>query len=74
MVEKGKVIEIIDADLEPLILKFMSNTQRELAELRKALAEEDFSTVQRLGHNTKGAGFGYGFKGMGGLGKAGQVH
>lgn len=70
MDEKGKVVEIIDADLEPLIPKFMDNTQRELGEMRAALADGDFLTVQRLGHNAKGAGFGYGFEHMGELGKS----
>ncbi|WP_147821161.1 Hpt domain-containing protein [Salidesulfovibrio onnuriiensis] len=69
MNEKGKVVEIIDADLEPLIPKFMTNTRRELGEMKDALAAGDFSTVQRLGHNAKGAGFGYGFTQMGELGK-----
>lgn len=67
--EKGKVVEVIDADLEPLIPKFMNTTRRELKEMREALEKKDYETVRRLGHNTKGAGLGYGFMGMGEIGQ-----
>jgi len=64
-----KLIEYIDADLAPIIPRFMSNSNQELHAMFKALEEEDYALLRRLGHNAKGAGFGYGFKGMGEIGR-----
>ncbi len=60
--------ERIDADLEELIPLFLENTRKELEAMKNALEEEDFETLRRLGHSTKGAAFGYGFEGMGNIG------
>lgn len=68
--EKGKVVEIIEADLEPIIPRFMDNSRKELQELMLAFEEGDMETLRRLGHNTKGAGYGYGFTSMGQIGEA----
>ncbi len=64
----AELIEHIDADLEELIPRFMENTRKDVAGLRRALESGDFETVKRLGHSTKGAAYGYGFTGLGEIG------
>lgn len=68
--EKGKVVEIVDAGLEPIIPRFLRNTGLELERMHRALAEKDYQKLQLLGHRAKGAGFGYGFQRMGEVGKS----
>lgn len=65
-----KVIERISSDLEPLIERFMENSLNDLSAMRASLKHGDYDTVQRLGHNAKGSGLGYGFNGLGELGKS----
>jgi HPt (histidine-containing phosphotransfer) domain-containing protein len=60
--------ERIDAELEELIPLFLENTRKELDAMKASLDSEDFETLRRLGHSTKGAAFGYGFEGMGNIG------
>lgn len=64
-----KVIERISSDLEPLIERFMSNSLSDLSAMRASLKHDDFETVQRLGHNAKGSGLGYGFLVLGEIGR-----
>lgn len=68
IMSEGKVIERLSSDLEPLVERFMSNSSSDLEAMRLSLKHGDFETVQRLGHNAKGAGFGYGFVGLGKIG------
>ncbi len=62
--------EVIDKELEPLLPKFFANARVDVQSLRDALQNGQIREVQRFGHSLKGAGLGYGFKGMGELGKA----
>ena len=62
--------ETIASELEPLLPKFFVNARNDLETLRKALAEGRLIDVQRIGHSLKGAGLGYGFVGLGEIGKA----
>lgn len=64
-----KVTEQVSEELRPLIDRFMHNSRTDLDELRRAMSEGDLETVERLGHNAKGAGYGYGFDGLGEIGK-----
>ncbi len=52
----------IDADLEALIPTYLSNRFADIATLRLALENDDFSKAQYLGHSIKGSGGGYGFE------------
>lgn len=63
-----KVIERVNAELEPIIERFMENSRHDLVAMRASLKHGDYDTIQRLGHNCKGAGYGYGFVGMGDIG------
>jgi len=63
------IIELIDPDLEELMDKFFVNSKQDLANMQDALADADFETLSRLGHTAKGTGYGYGFRGMGDIGR-----
>jgi HPt (histidine-containing phosphotransfer) domain-containing protein len=51
----------VDRDLEDIVPEFLANRRKDLQTLRRALAEQDFKTIQMLGHRMKGDGGGYGF-------------
>ena len=56
-------------DLEDLIPTFMKNRNKELDNLRIALAAQDFEQLRQLGHRMKGVGVSYGFERVSALGK-----
>ncbi|WP_243546693.1 Hpt domain-containing protein [Pseudodesulfovibrio tunisiensis] len=66
---KQPMLEHVDAELEVLMDRFFASSRRDVETMRQALAEGDLATVTRLGHSAKGAGRGYGFLGMGELGR-----
>lgn len=51
----------IESDLEELIPGFMQNREKDVRDLRIALANNDMDEVALLGHSLKGVGGGYGF-------------
>ena len=51
----------VDKELKDLIPNFFQNRRDEIADIRNALAEHDLETVEKIGHNIKGVGGGYGF-------------
>ena len=55
-------------DFAELIPRFLENRHRELAYLRKALAEGEYGELQQLGHRMRGAGSTYGFDRVSALG------
>ena len=55
------LIEIADEDIWDMLPGFLSNRHRDVEALTSALATASFPTIQRLGHNMKGAGAAYGF-------------
>ena len=56
-------------DLADLIPVFFKNRQKELENLRGALAAADFEQLRQLGHRMKGVGNSYGFEKVSTLGK-----
>jgi HPt (histidine-containing phosphotransfer) domain-containing protein len=56
-------------DLADLIPVFFKNRQKELENLRGALAGGDFEQLRQLGHRMKGVGNSYGFAKVSELGK-----
>jgi PAS domain S-box-containing protein len=51
-----------DGQFSDLVPIFLQNRRDDVAALAKALRDEDFDTVARLGHGMKGAGGSYGFQ------------
>ncbi|MDH4098378.1 MAG: hypothetical protein OEU87_08695 [Nitrospira sp.] len=51
----------IDRDFENIVPIFLANRQKDLQALRRALADDNFETIQMLGHRMRGDGGGYGF-------------
>lgn len=60
---------IIAKDLADLIPAFFKNRQKEVENLRKALAADDFEQLRQLGHRMKGVGNSYGFAKVSEIGK-----
>ena len=54
----------IDEDLRDLIPGYLENRRADLGKLSPALERQDFETVRVVGHNMKGTGASYGFKGI----------
>lgn len=51
----------IDKDIFDLVPSYLKNCRECLAEMKEAVAKESFWELQRIGHNFKGSGGGYGF-------------
>jgi HPt (histidine-containing phosphotransfer) domain-containing protein len=60
----------IDRDFEDIVPIFLSNRQKDVQTLRRALADEDFATLHMLGHRMNGDGGGYGFNQISEIGNA----
>ncbi len=56
-----QIIVKIDRDLEDIVPGFLANRENDLPILHQALAQQEFKTIQMLGHRMKGDGGGYGF-------------
>lgn len=54
----------IDADLADLIPRYLDNRRVDLRDSRDALRTGDFARLQRIGHNIRGSGGGYGFQAL----------
>jgi len=63
-----KIIVKIDGDLEELIPGFLENRKKDIELLEAALKNDDFQSIQSIGHSLKGVGGGYGFDGMSEIG------
>ncbi len=62
-------IEYIDSDLGELLDRFFEASRQDVEAMWQAIAIEDFRELLRLGHTARGTGSGYGFKGMGIIGR-----
>ncbi len=60
MIEQALEVRI-DADLADLIPRYLDNRKVDLRDSRDALRIGDFARLQRIGHNIRGSGGGYGF-------------
>lgn len=56
------IILHIDAELEELIPFFLGKRQKDISEIRLAIAAGDYKRLSQIGHNLKGIGAGYGFQ------------
>jgi HPt (histidine-containing phosphotransfer) domain-containing protein len=52
-----------------LVPQYLASKEREIEEVRSALAARDFGPIRRFGHNLKGTGRGYGFPPIEEMGK-----
>ncbi|MBF0339223.1 MAG: Hpt domain-containing protein [Nitrospirae bacterium] len=50
-----------DEDLREIIPQYLSRRRDEIADMKKALADNDMEKLRDLGHKLKGSGGGYGF-------------
>lgn len=66
----AKFSVIVNADLEPIIPRYLELRHEELAAMEAALASGDAETVRLLGHRLKGTGTSYGFERFTRLGSA----
>ncbi|MCC7549774.1 MAG: Hpt domain-containing protein [Burkholderiales bacterium] len=48
-------------DLEQLVIRFLRRKEGDVQRMRAALLDEDFDSIERAGHDLKGAGEGFGF-------------
>ena len=56
----GPIVHV-DSDLEPLIPGYLEGRRGDIADILKALENEDYGSIRVLGHTMKGTGGGYGF-------------
>ena len=63
----------VDKDLQSLIPAFLKNRQKEVEELRLGLEQQDFQTLERIGHILKGVAPSYGFEKLGEYGSLLEV-
>ena len=67
----GERIQInVEADLKPLMPRFLANRHKDLELIEQGLAAQNFERVRRTGHSMRGVGAGYGFERISELGKA----
>lgn len=58
---KERIIVRVNPEIGDLVPGFLENRRRDVESLRRALAQNDYETVQITGHSMKGSGSGYGF-------------
>jgi PAS domain S-box-containing protein len=63
-----KTVVKVQSKLAELIPGFLKNRQKDIEQLKQAVEWKDFSTIQRIGHQLRGAGGGYGFMGISDIG------
>jgi HPt (histidine-containing phosphotransfer) domain-containing protein len=66
--ERSRIVVCLDAELEPIVTRFLRRKRGELPVLRTAAEARDFETIRRLGHDLKGAGEGFGFPDLSAIG------
>lgn len=59
-----KIVIHADPEIKEIIPAFLEHRKEDLITIAKLLETNDFQSVQRLGHQMKGAGEGYGFDGI----------
>ena len=69
-----RIVVRADTEIEDLIPAFLDNRKQDVTSMVKALQSGNFDAIQRLGHNMKGTGAGYGFDGITQIGAALEGH
>jgi len=63
-----KIVVHVDEDIADLMPGFLVNRRKDVETLKEALQQDDYKSIQILGHNMKGAGGGYGFDAISDIG------
>lgn len=58
----------VSPEVAALVPKYLASQSRQIDQARSQLAQHDFDSIRRFGHNLKGTGRGYGFPEMENLG------
>jgi HPt (histidine-containing phosphotransfer) domain-containing protein len=66
--QNEKIIVHADEDIADLIPGFLKNRRRDVETLKEGLQNNDYESIQILGHSMKGVGGGYGFDAIAGIG------
>ena len=64
-----EIIVYVEEDIEDLVPEFLEGRHEDVKMIRESVQNDDFVTVQRLGHDMKGCGQGYGFEEISLIGK-----
>lgn len=67
--DSGKIVIRADPEIADLIPKFLENRHKDVQQVRDSLRTMDFDKIRVIGHSMKGAGGGYGFKGVTEIGR-----
>ena len=67
MIKNNIVVHIL-SDLEDLIPNFLENRNKDIANIQKAIQNNDFGEIESIGHILKGVGGSYGFQTISELG------
>lgn len=70
MQETKKIIIRIDPELADLIPGYLNNRRNDINMIRSSLENNDFPTIELLGHSMKGSGGAYGFDDISDIGGA----
>ena len=61
MGDKENKTVFVDAELEPIVPRFLELRYEDVESIGKLLEISDFESIKRIGHSMKGSGGGYGF-------------
>ncbi len=61
MSDLSPIVVRVDAELQPIVPKYLANRAGDCDTIREQAANGAFDDSRRLGHNMKGTGGGYGF-------------
>lgn len=67
--KRNKPIEVADPLARQLVARYIGRRENDLALLDQALANSDFDTIRRSGHNLSGSGAAYGMHEVSRLGR-----
>lgn len=62
------IIEV-DSELKDILPGFLENRKKDILDLKAALANGDFKTIEKIGHRVSGSSGGYGFDELGRIAK-----
>ncbi len=59
----------VDEELKDILPSFLENRNKDILTLKEALANNDSSTLEKVGHKVSGSAGGYGFEELGVIAK-----